>query len=78
MATDAHVNSETPDLKVFYTNCDCLTQIKLSELQCFIRTNSPDVIALTESLPKNPLFESSANSHIIKRLYNVQFKHDER
>ena len=38
----------------FYTNCDCLTQTKLSELQCFIRTNSPDVVALTEIRPKTP------------------------
>ena len=53
-------------MKVFYTNCDCLTQTKLSELQCYIRTNSPDVIALTEILPKNYLFETSANSYIIQ------------
>ena len=40
-----------------YTNCDCLTQTKLIELTHYVQSNSPDVIALTEILPKNSLFD---------------------
>ena len=39
-------------LKVFYTNCDSLSQTKIVELESYARTNSPDIIALTEVLPK--------------------------
>ena len=41
---------------MFYTNCDCLSQTKRVELESYIQTNSPDIIALTEVLPKNNLF----------------------
>ena len=41
---------------MFYTNCDCLSQTKRVELESYIQTNSPDIIALTEVLPKNSLF----------------------
>ncbi|MES9881396.1 MAG: reverse transcriptase domain-containing protein [Sedimenticola sp.] len=43
-------------LKVFYTNCDVLTNTKISELEHYVKTDSPDIIALTEVLPKRSLF----------------------
>ncbi|MEW8547283.1 MAG: reverse transcriptase domain-containing protein, partial [Candidatus Thiodiazotropha sp.] len=48
------------DLKIYYTNCDCLTQTKFSELQNLVDTESPDIIALTEIFPKNYLFPPEA------------------
>ena len=63
---DTHSANSVTHIKRFYTNCDCLTQTKLSELHCFIKTNSPDVIALTEILPKSSLYETSADSFIIQ------------
>ena len=50
---------DTPNLNILYTNCDCLTQTKLSELHCYIESYSPDIIALSEVLPKSSTFETS-------------------
>ena len=52
---------DTPNLNILYmyTNCDCLTQAKLSKLYCYIESYSPDIIALNEVLPKRPAFETS-------------------
>ncbi len=41
---------------MFYTNCDVLTNTKISELEHYISVDSPDLIALTEVLPKRSLF----------------------
>ena len=46
------INEEHP-LKVMYSNCDCLTQSKLSELEQYIVSDSPDIIVLTEIFPKH-------------------------
>ena len=43
-------------LQVLYTNCDCLTQTKLSELKKFVAEKSPDIIAITEVFSKNSIF----------------------
>ena len=40
-----------------YTNCDCLTREKLSELKCYIHLHPTDIIALTEVLPKATNFQ---------------------
>ena len=42
-------------LKIFYTNCDCLTKSKLNELEVKLGQMKPDIICLTEVLPKNKL-----------------------
>ena len=42
--------------QVLYTNCDCLTQTKLSELKNFVAEKSPDIIAITQVFPKNSIF----------------------
>ena len=49
------------ELKIYYTNCDCLTQIKFSELLIFVHTKSPDILALTEIFPKNYIFKPEAD-----------------
>ena len=40
------------NLKCLYTNCDTVTN-KLDELEASIDMNDPDIIVLTEVLPKN-------------------------
>ena len=42
---------------MIYTNCDCLTQTKKVELENYVQQNSPDIIALSEVLPKNSIFD---------------------
>ena len=44
-------------LNVWYTNADSLTQSKLSEIECRITMEHPDVICITESNPKNYVYE---------------------
>ena len=39
-------------LKVVYTNADCFTTSKQTELQCYIQEKDPDIIAITEIFPK--------------------------
>ena len=39
-------------LKCFYSNVDCITQIKKVELEYIIGNSSPDIIGLTEIYPK--------------------------
>ena len=50
--TNNRISEEHP-LKVMYSNCDCLTQSKLSELEQYIVNDSPDIIVLTEIFPKH-------------------------
>ena len=42
---------------MIYTNCDCLTQTKKVELENYVQLNYPDIIALSEVLPKNSIFD---------------------
>ena len=42
---------------MFYTNCDCLSHIKTVELESYIQQRSSDILALTDVLPKNSLFD---------------------
>lgn len=51
---------------MFYTNCDCLTQTKKSELEALVSTDNPDIIALTEILPKTSLFDT------VEEFYNLE------
>ena len=51
---------------MFYTNCDCLSQTKKVELESYIQSNSPDVIALTEVLPKNSVFDVNETEHVLQ------------
>ena len=48
--------NENSPLKFLYSNCDCLTQSKISELEQFIVNESPDIMALTEIFPKHSHF----------------------
>ena len=47
------------NLKIFYTNCDCLTPAKKREMEAIIYKDNPDIIAITEVLPKRSLYESN-------------------
>ena len=51
---DANVQSV---ISCFYSNVDTLTQTKKLELEAFITVNSPNIIGLTEVLPKNSIFQ---------------------
>ena len=51
---------------MFYTNCDCLSQTKKVELESYIQSNSPDVIALTEVLPKNSIFDVNETEYVLQ------------
>ena len=53
------------NLKVYYTNCDCLTLSKKRELEV-IQEEDPDIIALTEILPERSLYE------INELFYNIE------
>ena len=55
-----------PKLKILYTNCDCLTQNKLSELICYKQSQSPDIIALTEVLPKVSSLSTVAEAYMLQ------------
>ena len=43
---------------MFYSNVDCLTKEKKSELEFLLANNDIDIIGLTEILPSNSLFEN--------------------
>ena len=43
---------------MFYSNVDCLTKEKKSELEFLLANNDIDIIGLTEILPKHSLFEN--------------------
>ena len=58
-------NEEHP-LKVLYSNCDCLTQTKLSEIEQYVSEDSPDILVLTEIFPKHSVFELRV------KLYNTE------
>ena len=49
-----------------YTNCDCLSQVKKSELEYYQQKEMPDVIALTEVFPKNMIFLSTWEEYEIQ------------
>ena len=49
------MNEKSP-LKILYSNCDCLTQPKISELEQYIVNESPEIMALTEIFLKHPHF----------------------
>ena len=48
--------NENSPLKFLYSNCDCLTQSKISELEQYIVNELPDIMALTEIFPKHSHF----------------------
>ena len=48
-------NSE--GLKIWYTNADTLTGEKINELTSRIRNEHPDIIAITETNPKNSMYD---------------------
>ena len=50
-------------LKCFYSNVDCLTQIKKVELEYIIENSSPDIIRLTEIYPKNCVNDLDESSY---------------
>ncbi len=52
-------------LKVFYTNCDCLTKSKLNELELLMLKLKPDIVCLTEVLPKNKILHYSEGMYSI-------------
>ena len=45
-------NNKCSNAKVFFTNCDTLTN-KMDELLFYINTNNPDILVLAEVSPKN-------------------------
>ena len=59
--------SETCGLQILYSNCDCLSQSKPSELENYVEQQQlqPDLIALTEVLPKHNIFEPTTE------VYNI-------
>ena len=58
-------------LQVLYTNCDCFTKTKLSELQEYVNKHSPDIIAITEVFAKSCILPLSYEPYQIKD-YNIQ------
>ncbi len=54
--TDQHIYRS--GLKTIYTNIDCLTKSKKSELEIMISTDKPDIVAITEIFPKNSAFDN--------------------
>lgn len=52
---------------VFYTNADCLSLAKKDELEMYVRENSPDIIGITEVLPKRSAF---SNQEVFYQLEN--------
>ena len=58
-------------LKVLYTNADCFTISKQTELKCYIQEKDPDIIAITEILPKTSAFNIDASYYSIDGLYSV-------
>lgn len=50
-------NRQYAELKILYTNADCLNKTKLDELKQKIVTEKPHVICTTEVFPKHTSFE---------------------
>ena len=57
------VNQLTHKFTLYYTNCDVLTKTKLNELEVYIQDYNPDVICLTEVLPKSMTIGYTENIH---------------
>ena len=53
-------------MKILYTNADCFFVTKQTELKCYIEDKSPDIIAITEILPKNTNFDIDSSHHEIE------------
>ena len=53
-------------MKILYTNADCFTVTKQTELKCYIEDKSPDIIAITEILPKNTNFDIDSSHYEIE------------
>ena len=53
-------------LKCFYSNVDCLTQIKKVELEYIIENSSPKIIGLTEIYPKNCVYDLDESAYHIE------------
>ena len=51
---------------MFYSNVDCLTQMKKVELEYIIENSSPDIIGLTEIYPKNCVYDLDESAFICK------------
>ena len=49
-------------LKVTYTNIDTLTPTKKAELEAELNISKPDIICLTETIPKNYKYEINEDS----------------
>ena len=52
-------------LKVLYTNADCFTTSKQTELKCYIQEKDSDIIAVTEILPKTSAFDINTSYYSI-------------
>ena len=58
-------NKRVGKYDILYCNIDVLTKTKLNLLDVCISTNSPDIICITEVLPKNSLVEATAETYQI-------------
>ena len=45
----------TNKFKIYYTNCDCFTKSKINDLEVMNKLTKPNIICLTEVLPKNSI-----------------------
>ena len=61
----SHASKHFNSLKVLYTNADGFTISKQTELKCYIQEFEPDIIAITEILPKHTVFYLDASHYII-------------
>ena len=64
------------NINILYTNHDCLTREKISELKCYIQLHQVDIIALKEVLPKATTFQCTPEVYQIEgyTLFNSDFK----
>ena len=53
----------TNKLKIYYTNCDCFTKSKINDLEVINKSTKPDIICLTEVLPKRSLLTYTAEMY---------------
>ena len=58
-----HVSQST--LKIIYTNIDTLTPTKKAELEAELNISKPDIICLTETIPKNYKYDINEDSMAI-------------
>lgn len=58
--------NDVKSIKLLYTNCDCFTQTKVSEIECHIQSFSPDIITLTEIFPKNKVFDTTMEQYTLQ------------